>query len=84
MAEAAEFELQEYVQNSPIFIRDNTDFVYKLKALEEPVPDGAFLFCFDVSKLYPSVPREEGMKACREALESRSVPLIPYICARGD
>ena len=77
MVEVAEFELQEYVQNSPSYIRVTTDFVYKMKDIEESVPDEAFLFCFDASKLYPSVPREEGMKACREALESRSAPLIP-------
>ena len=43
----------------------------------EPVPDRAFLFSFDVSRLYQSVPREEGMKVWREALESRLAPLIP-------
>ena len=48
-----------------------------MKDIEESVPDDAFLFCFDASKLYPSVPREAGMKACREALESRSASLKP-------
>ena len=31
----------------------------------------------DVSKLYPSVPREEGLRACQKALNSRQNPTIP-------
>ena len=52
------------------------DFLNKLKELKEPIPDGAFLFCFDVPKLYPSVPKQRGVEACREALETRSAPII--------
>ena len=77
MAEVAEYELQEYVLGSPSYIRDTTDFINKLQEIDEPIPEGAFLFCFDVCKLYPSVPKEEGIAACREALETRTAPLIP-------
>ena len=76
MAEVAEYELQEYVLGSPSYIRDTTDFINKLQEIDEPIPEGAFLFCFDVCKLYPSVPKEEGIAACREALETRTAPLI--------
>ena len=31
----------------------------------------------DVSKLYPSVPRNEGLMACKKALDSRKNPTIP-------
>ena len=77
LAEVAEYELQEYVLGSPSYIRDTTDFINKLKEIAEPIPEGAFLFCFDVCKLYPSVPKEEGIAACGEASETRTAPLIP-------
>ena len=38
----------------------------------EPLPKNSILFCFDVVKLYPSIPREEGLKACRDTLETRT------------
>ena len=31
----------------------------------------------DVSKLYPSVPSEEGLRACKKALDTRRKPDIP-------
>ena len=36
-----------------------------------------YFFCFDVEKLYPSVPRTEGIQACKEALDSRKKPIVP-------
>ena len=77
MAKVAEYELQEYYLGSPNYICDTTDFINKLQEIDEPIPEGAFLFCFDVCKLYPSVPKAEGIAACREALETRTAPLIP-------
>ena len=77
LADAAEYELQEYVFGSPSYVRDTTDFVNKLKEIKEPIPEEAILFCFDICKLYPSIPKDEGMAACQEALETRSAPIIP-------
>ena len=76
LAEVAEHELNEFVETSPSYIRDTTDFICKLQEIEEPLPENAFLFCFDVAKLYPSVPRKEGLEACKEALENRSSSLV--------
>lgn len=76
MAEVAETELKEFVEKSPSYIKDTTDFISKLKEIQSPVPDNAILFCFDVCKLYPSVPRKEGLEACKKALESRTAPLL--------
>lgn len=76
LAEVAEHELNEFVETSPSYIRDTTDFICKLQEIKEPLPENAFLFCFDVAKLYPSVPRKEGLDACKEALESRSTALV--------
>lgn len=49
LAEVAEYELNEYVTSSPSYIRDTTDFINKLKEVQQPIPEGAILFCFDAS-----------------------------------
>ena len=72
MAEVAEYQLNEYVEQSPSYIKDTTDFLTKLNEINVKLPKGAILFCFDVEKLYPSIPREEGLQACEEALNQRS------------
>jgi hypothetical protein len=77
LAEVSEYELKEFVVQSPSYIRDTTDFIKKLESVARPVPEGAILFCFDVCKLYPSIPRKEGVAACKEALEARADPLVP-------
>ena len=77
LAELAEYELNEYVTTSPSYIRDTTDFINTLKEIEEPLPESTIMFCFDVCKLYPSVPKQEGIEACREGLEFRSKPIVP-------
>ena len=70
----AEYELQEYVLGSLSYIRG---FINKSKDIYELIPEGAFIFCFDVCKLYPSIQNEEGIATCQEALETRATPLIP-------
>ena len=77
MAEVAEYELNDFVINSPTYIRDTTDFIRKLREIKSTIPTNAILFCFDVEKLYPSVPRTEGIQACKEALDSRKKPIVP-------
>ena len=64
LAEVAEDELNEFVKNSPSYIQDTTDFLKKLSEVQQPLPEGTILFCFDGKKLYPSVPKK---KACRHA-----------------
>ena len=76
LAEPAEHELKDFVEQSPSYIRDTTDFITKLRGVYEPLPADSILFCFDVVKLYPSVPRKEGLEACEEALQARSKSLV--------
>ena len=45
--------------------------------IPSPLPENVILFCFDVVKLYPSIPRTEGIAACNEALDARCNPDIP-------
>ena len=79
IAELAERELREHVESQPSFIRDTTDFINKLKNIKIPIEETLkpIVFCMDVCKLYPSVPRKEGIEACKEALELRHISNIP-------
>ena len=63
--------LQPLAQSLPSYIQDSTDFINKLSNLGE-IPDSSYLVTMDVSALYPSIPQEEGIKACRAALDNRS------------
>jgi hypothetical protein len=77
LAEVAEKELEDFVVGSDSYIKDTTDFLQKIQSVPQPIPENAILFCFDVVKLYPSIPKQEGLAACREALDSRTQPDIP-------
>jgi hypothetical protein len=77
IAEIAERELNGYVVSSLSYLQDTTDFLRRLKEVQQPLPEGTLLFCFDVVKLYPSVPAKEGMLACEKALECRPDKTIP-------
>ena len=76
LAELTEHELKDFVEKSPSYIRDTTDFITKLRGVYEPLPSDSILFFFDVVKLYPSVPRKEGLEACEEPLQARSKSLV--------
>ena len=69
------------MQSQPSYIRDTGDFLTKLQDVQQPVQGEEghrpLIFCMDVAKLYPSVPRCEGVAACRDALEERSEGSIP-------
>ena len=76
MAEVAEHELNEFVEGSPSYIQDRTDFLQKLSEVQQSLPEYTVVFCFDVAKLYPSVPRQEGNQECKEGLEIRKKPSV--------
>ncbi|CAC5412479.1 unnamed protein product [Mytilus coruscus] len=77
IAEIEEKELDNYVINSPSYIRDTTNVLVKLSKVKQPIPRSSILFCFDVVKLYPSIPREKGLKACKKALDTRKDKEMP-------
>ena len=64
-------ELNEYVTNLPSFVQDTTHFLRKIEEIRYKLPKDAILFTMDIKSLYPSVPRKEGLEACKEALEKR-------------
>ena len=60
MSEIAKFQLNEYVEQTPSYIKETTGFLRKLDETKVKLPVDAILICFDVEKLYPSIPRYEG------------------------
>ena len=80
VAELAESELRSHVESQSSYVRDTTDFINKIgkiKLQDNKGEEDLLLFCMDVRKLYPSVPRKEGIEACRRALDARKDPHIP-------
>ena len=79
IAELGEHKLNQYVESSPsyMYIQDTNDFINKLADFKDRIREDSISFCFDVCKLYPSVPRKDGLAACREALETRETKLTP-------
>ena len=79
IAALAEGELKSHVEAQPSYIKDTTDFLRKVNDIRLPNDKNCplLLFCMDVCKLYPSVPKQEGLAACKKALDSRQNPRIP-------
>jgi len=69
--------LNEFVESSPSYIQDTSSFLQKLEEIPQPLPKVAILFCFDVVKLYPPIPKEGRIAACKEALTHRTDHSIP-------
>ena len=56
------------MQSSWSYINDSVDFLRKIKQIRN-LPEDSILVTADVVGLYPSIPRELGLKALEEALE---------------
>ena len=61
--------LNPLVPKLPSYIKDTTHFLKKLDDLKE-LPPGSLLVTLDVSSLYTNIPHNEGIEACRKALNS--------------
>ena len=57
------------VPKLPSYIKDTTHFLKKLDDLKE-LPPGSLLVTLDVSSLCTNIPHNEGIEACRKALNS--------------
>ena len=53
------------MQRGKSYIKNSGDFINKIKNLQN-IPEGAKLVTADEVGLYPSIPREAGLKALRE------------------
>lgn len=58
--------LQKYVGMNPSYLRNSTDFIKRISNLR--IHAGDLLVRLDISKLYPSLPRDETLVAINEVL----------------
>ena len=58
------YHLQPIVKQIPSYVKDTSDFMSKLKAVET-VPDNSYLVSRDVKSLYTNIPNSEGIKAVK-------------------
>ena len=71
-----DYHLAPLVNTLPSYIKDTTDFLVKLQNLP-PLPPGTLLVTLDVKSLYTNIPHEEGLEACRAALNTRAIQQPP-------
>ena len=64
--------LSPLVKKIPSYIKDTNDFLLKLNDIQD-LPLESLLVTLDVAALYTNIPHEEGLEACREALDTRDV-----------
>ena len=74
--EFVSFHLNPLEQTLPSYIKNTAHFLNKLKEIGE-LPSNAILVTLDVSSLYTNIPTNEGIEACRKALNHRSAKPIP-------
>ena len=67
-----DYHLNPLVRKIPSHIKDTTDFFIKPQNLKD-LPTDTLLVTLDVTALYTDIPHNEGIKACRAALNSRDV-----------
>jgi hypothetical protein len=59
--------------------KDSTDYLHKMAALN-PFPSNTTMVTIDVTSLYTNIPHSDGIGACKEMWESRSVNVPPTDC----
>ena len=59
----------------PSFIKDTTDFIYKIENII--IPDNCLLVSFDVTSLYTNIPNDEGIKAVARSMTKHKPPYCP-------
>ena len=66
-----DYHLRPLVTKIPSYIKDTNDFLSKLDGV--CITSESLLVTLDVTSLYTNIPHEEGIHACREALNTRGV-----------
>ena len=67
-----DYYLGPLVKKIPSHVKDTNDFLSKLRAIR--VTSESLLVTLDVTSLYTNIPHEEGLDACREALDTKESP----------
>ena len=65
-----EHHLKPLAQKVKSYVKDTNDFLRKIANLP-PLPEDLIFCTIDVVGLYPNIPHDEGLKAVRNALDSR-------------
>jgi hypothetical protein len=74
-----DFHLRQHVEALPSFIKDTTDYLQNMAALN-PLPSNTTLVTMDFTSIYTNIPHSDGIEACKEIWESRSVEMPPTDC----
>jgi hypothetical protein len=67
-----DFHIRQHVETLPSFIKDTTDYLQKMAALN-PLPSHTTLITMDVTSLYTNIHHSDSIEDCKEIWESRSV-----------
>ena len=70
------YELKPVMQKGKLYIKDPGHLLEKIKNIIT-LRENAILVTADVVGLHPSIPHQAGLSAIKEALENRSVKIIP-------
>jgi hypothetical protein len=76
--EFIDFHLRPFVANLTSHIKDTTNYLKKMGNLT--IPENTTLVTMDVSSLYTNIPHDDGIAACREIWEQRTVQEPPTEC----
>ena len=76
VSEFLDCHMQPIMRKGWSYIKDSQNFINKSRKLGK-TPDNAILVTADVVGLYPSIPRNVGLRALKEALDKREQKKIP-------
>jgi hypothetical protein len=71
ISELIDFHLRPHVEYLPSYLRDTTDYFNKTPS--SGLPDHTLHVTMDVASLYTNIPHDEGIEACREVWDSRTI-----------
>ena len=74
ISEFVDYYLQPDVKKLKSYVKDTTDFMKKIEAIDH-VSDDSYLFSLDVRSLYTNIPHKEGIEAVKQKLK-KSKPSI--------
>ena len=67
--------LQKYLPSIPSYIKDTTDFLNKIKSINDKPPESFTLVTMDVTSLYTNIGHADGIKAMSDFLAKQDVEM---------
>ena len=65
--------LQNFLDKIPSFLKDTTDFLYKLNDITHLVTPDSLLVTMDVNSLHTNIPHSDGVEACHSFLTMNTI-----------